>query len=118
MVSMGNRKGFFLSWLSECLELKKAASQENRIFVYAKTKAQVSCAVTAQLISAFVFASRIVNFLFFLNPKFQASSYLMQLHRLVCVGPGQNPRRPVFSRRGSFMNGAYGIFSFFFYSLR
>ena len=30
--------------------------------------------VTAKLISAFVFATRIVQFLFFLNPKFQASS--------------------------------------------
>ena len=30
-------------------------------------------AVTAQLISAFVFAARIVQSFFFLNPKFQAS---------------------------------------------
>ena len=30
-----------------------------RIFAYAKTKAQISCAVTAQMISAFVFATRI-----------------------------------------------------------
>ena len=29
-------------------------------FAYAKTKAQISCAVTAQLISVFVFATRIV----------------------------------------------------------
>ena len=29
-----------------------------------KTKSQISCAVTAQLISAFVFATRIVQFLF------------------------------------------------------
>ena len=34
-------------------------------------------AVTAKLISAFVFATRIVHFLFFLNPKFQASSLLL-----------------------------------------
>ena len=45
------------------------------IFAYAKTKAQISCAVTAQLISAFVFATREVQFLFFLIPKFQASSH-------------------------------------------
>ena len=32
--------------------------------------------LTAKLISAFVFATRIVQFLFFLNPKFQASSRL------------------------------------------
>ena len=39
-----------------------------------KTKAQISFAVTAKLICAFVFATRIVQFLFYLNPKFLASS--------------------------------------------
>ena len=43
------------------------ASLETRLFAYVKTKAQVSCAVTAQLISAFVFAKRIVQSLYFLN---------------------------------------------------
>ena len=64
---------------------------ENRIFAYAKTKPQISCAVTAQLISAFVFPIWIVQFLFFLNPKFQASSDLLSLHSPVCVGTGRNP---------------------------
>ena len=57
--------------------LKLGASGENRIFAYTKTKAQISFAVTAKLfavtaklISAFVFATGIVQFLFFLNPKF------------------------------------------------
>ena len=57
-------------------------------FVYAKTKTQISFAVTAKLISAFVFATWIVQFLYFLNPKFQSSSRLMRLNSLVCVGPG------------------------------
>ena len=69
----------------------------------AKTKAQISFAVTAKLISAFVFATRIVQFLFYLNPKFQASSSFLSLYRPVFVGPGRKPRRPVFSRRGSFI---------------
>ena len=69
-------------------------------FTYAKTKAQISCAVTAQLISAFVFATRIVQSLYLLNPKFQASSNLLWLYNPGCVGPGRNPRRPVFSERG------------------
>ena len=43
-------------------------------FAYAKTKAQISCAVIELLIGAFVFATRIVQFLFYLNPKFPASS--------------------------------------------
>ena len=67
-------------------------------FAYAKTKAQISFAVTAKLISAFVFATHIVLFLFFLNTKFQASSHTLWLHRPVCVGPGRKHRRPVFSR--------------------
>ena len=54
-----------------------------------------------KLISAFVFATRIVQFLFYLNPKFQASSSFLSLYRPVCVGPGRKSRRPVFSRRGS-----------------
>ena len=48
--------------------------EENRIFAYAKTKTQISFAVTAKLISAFVFATRIVQPLYFLNLKFQVSS--------------------------------------------
>ena len=42
-----------------------------------------------------------MQFLFYLNPKFQASSHLLWLHSPVCVGPGLKPRRPVFSQRGS-----------------
>ena len=71
-------------------------------FVYAKTKTQISCAVTAQLISAFVFAIRIVQSLYYLNPKFKASSHLLWLYRPVFVGPGRKPRRSVFSQRGSY----------------
>ena len=56
-----------------------------------------------QLISAFVFATRIVYFLFFLYPQFQASSLLLSLYSPVCVRPGQKSRRPVFSRRGSWL---------------
>ena len=36
--------------------------------------------VTVQLIRAFVFATQIVQFLFFLNPKFQASYHLLWLY--------------------------------------
>ena len=50
----------------------------------------------AQLIKAFVFAVRIVQSLYYLNRKFQASSHLLKLYNLVCVGPGQKTRRPVF----------------------
>ena len=62
-----------------------AATWENRILAYAKTKTQISFAVAAKLISGFVFATWIVHFLFFLNPKFQASSHLQWLPGPVCV---------------------------------
>ena len=64
-------------------------------YVYAETKMQISCAVAAQLISALVFAIRIVQSLYYLNPKFQASSHLMFLYSPVCVAPGRKPLRPL-----------------------
>ena len=53
-----------------------------------------------------VFATQIVQSLYFLNTKFQASSNLMWLHSPVCVEPGWKPRRPVFSQRGSYCKSA------------
>ena len=38
-------------------------------------------------ISAYVFATQIVQFLFFLNPSFPASRQLLCLYSLVYVGP-------------------------------
>ena len=69
-------------------------------FACVETKAQISFAVTAKLIIAFVFAMRIVQFLFFLIQKLQVSSHLLYLHMTVCVRPGRKPQRAVFSHRG------------------
>ena len=44
----------------------------------------------------------IVQSLFFLNPKFQATSHLLWLYSSVCVGPGLKPGRLVFSQGGSY----------------
>ena len=44
---------------------------------------------------AFVSAIRIIHSLYYLNPKFQASSNVLWLYSLVCVGPDQKHRRPV-----------------------
>ena len=49
----------------------KPRREKSGFFAYAKTKTQVSFAVTAKLISAFVFATRIVQSLYFLNPNFK-----------------------------------------------
>ena len=54
-----------------------------------------------KLIRAFVFDTWVVPSLFYLNPLFQASGHLVWLYSPVCVRPGQKPRRPVFSQRGS-----------------
>ena len=87
--------------LSPYNHLAKSRCDKNRILAYAKTKAQISFAVTAKLICAFVFTTRIVQPLYFLNPKFQAASHLLWLSSSVCFAPGRKPRRPVFSPRGS-----------------
>ena len=44
-----------------------------------------------QLISAFVFTTRIEQLLIYLNLKFQASSSFLCLYRPVCVGPVRKP---------------------------
>ena len=51
------------------------------------------------------FRYQIVQSLYFLNPKFQATSHFLWLYSPVCVGPGRKPRRPVFSQRGTFLSG-------------
>ena len=62
-------------------EFKNEPHHESLLFAYAKTKGKV----TPQLISAFVFATYIVQSLFFLNTKFQANSHLLWLYSRVCV---------------------------------
>ena len=57
---------------------------------------------TKTQISAFVFATRIVQSLYFLNTKFQVPNNLLWLYSPVCVGSGQKPQKTVFSQRGSF----------------
>ena len=96
---------FSKSIISELIVLQKEYEPryEKTGFLHMrKTKTQISCAVTAQLISAFVFAILIAQSLYYLNPKFQASSHLLLPYSPVFVGPGRKPRRPVFSERGSY----------------
>ena len=69
----------------------------NQFYASAKTKSQINFAVTDRLINTFVFATQIVKYFFFLNLKFQASSHLLWLYSLFCVGPGWKSRKQVFS---------------------
>ena len=80
-------------------------------FAHAKTKAHISFALTAKLISAFFFTTLIVQFLIDLFEKFQASSFLLRLYRPVCAGPGRKHIRPVFSRRGRYNSVTVHIFA-------
>ena len=68
-----------LSWHSLSLPYNYLP-HKNPLFVYAKKKTQISFAVTAKLISAFVFATQIVQSLYFLNQKIQASGHLLWLY--------------------------------------
>ena len=66
----------FLKYLSRLMRKPKICIGENK---------------HADHISAFIFATRIVQSLFFLNPKFHASSLLMWLYSLICVRPVRKP---------------------------
>ena len=79
------------------LNSKHQTIQTSLAKIFITLKIPTSFAVTAQLISAFVFATRIVQFLF-LNPKFQAFSSLLLLHRFVFDLVG-NPEAQFFSRK-------------------
>ena len=61
--------------------------EKTGFFNMQKQRRRSASRVTAKLISAFVFATRIVQSLFFLNPKFQASSHLLWLYSPVCAEP-------------------------------
>ena len=60
---------------------------ENKGADQLRSNCEADLAVTAKLINA----TRIVQFLFYLNPKFQASSSFLCLYRSVCVGPVRKP---------------------------
>ena len=66
---------------------------EKTVFAYA---------ITAKLIRFFVFATLLIQFLYFLYTRFPASSHRLRLHSPVCVGPGQEPQIPCFSQRGPY----------------
>ena len=76
------------SWTSL---LNEPCHEKPCFFAYANKKVLISCSVTAKLISAFVFATQIVQSLCFLNPKFPASSNLLWLHSLVMSDLVGNP---------------------------
>ena len=67
-----------------------------------KTKVQISCVYTSQLICTFVFATDDSTMPLLSQSKIQTSSHLCCLFSLVCVGPCQKTQRLLFSGRGSY----------------
>ena len=87
---------------SSIMEINHLGHRGNRFFAYAKTEAQISCVVTqCKADQRLCFLCTYSTNLVFLNPRFQTSSLLLWQHRPVCVRPGRNSPRPIFSRRGS-----------------
>ena len=85
------------SWVLNVVTIKHTVHEPRHgktNILYAKTKAQIIFAVIAKMISAFVFATRIVPFLYFLNPKFPA--IILCLYSWVCVRPVPGNRIVVF----------------------
>ena len=113
------KKNLFWEHLEDLMQLSHLTASGNRFPEMSRDvrkpdfciceKTQISFAVTAKLISAFVFATWIVQSLCFQNPKFQVSSHLLWLYSLVCVVPGRKPRRPVFWHRGSNISDAWEV---------
>ena len=75
--------------------------EKTNIFCISKNKDGDQLRGNSEADQRLVFATRIVQSLYFLNTKFQASSHFLWLYSPVCVGPGLKPQRPVFSQRGS-----------------
>ena len=70
----------------KCVSIKWATSWENLFCHMRPTKAQIS-----------------LQYLYLLNPKFQDSSWLLKLSRVVWVLPGRKPWRHVFLWWGSYL---------------
>ena len=81
--------------------------RENHSFAYAKT---------AQMFSVFIFDTRIEEFILYIYSQFQDSSFLLSLYRPVCVRPGREPRKSVFSRRGSYVPFLFSQLHFLYHN--
>ena len=84
MASSGNSHARLLPILYVCLVMRKPA--------FSICENKDADQLRGKRISAFVFATRLVQSLYFLNRKFQASSHLLWLYSLFYVGPGRKPR--------------------------
>ena len=69
----------------------RAPASENQQYDYAKPKAQISCAVTAQLISTVVFVTLILQFLSYLIPKFKDNPASVAVQSGLCQDLVRNP---------------------------
>ena len=84
-VCVGHRNGAIVSKPDSVAKVSEPQHEKTNVLHTRKQRCRV------KLISAFVFATWIVQYPFFLNTKFPASSHVQWLHSLVCIRPGQNP---------------------------
>ena len=59
--------------------------------LHMQKQTQISFAVTVKLISAYVFATRIVQFVYFMKSKFPVSNDLLCMYSSVCDEPVRKP---------------------------
>ena len=82
------------------LGINEPRHEKTRYSPMRKTKAQISFAVTAKLICAFIFATQIVQFLYFLNQKFSVSSNLSVLEQAgLCQTWSETPKNGFLASR-------------------
>ena len=67
-----------------------------KCFCIYENKGADQLTITAPLISALVFATQVVQSLYFLNQKCQASGHLLCLYSPVSIGPDRKPHKTGF----------------------
>ena len=84
----------------DCCPLYESHHEKAR-FCLCENKAADQLCSNCTAVQRLCFATPVVQFLFYLYSKFQASSYPASVTVQLCVRPGRKPRRSLFFRRGS-----------------
>ena len=82
----------FIGYYKNDVFRKRSITRRKPDFCLCKNKGTDQLCRNCQLISAFVFATQILQWLFFFNPKFQPFSHLLYVHMPICVRPCREPR--------------------------
>ena len=102
-------KGFFAMFVSVASKVSRIMTK-SAFCTYAKTKAQITCTVTA-----LCFRLQKIQPLYFLIAKYQISSPFLSPHSPVRVGPGRKRRRKCLCNESRRNNYVCKIFQFKMY---